>query len=68
MRRLTPYLFFLLAILAFGMIALSPDDSWQSDEIDPLRAVLIVAGVFLGAHAMRWAVGKVWQGRRDDGE
>lgn len=53
MRGLTPYIFFLLVILAFGMIALQPDDSWQTDEVDMLDAVLITAGVLIGAHVLR---------------
>lgn len=53
MRRLTPYIFFLLAIIAFAMIALEPDDSWQSEEVDVLDAVLITAGVLIGAHLLR---------------
>ena len=53
MGRLTPYIFFLLAILAFVMIALQPDDSWQTEEVDMLDAVLITAGVLIGAHLLR---------------
>ena len=53
MRHLSPYLFFLLAVLGLGMIALAPDDQWQSEEVDVLDAVLIIGGVFLAAHALR---------------
>ncbi|MXO47005.1 hypothetical protein GRI69_01850 [Erythrobacter vulgaris] len=53
MGRLTPYIFFLLAVLAFAMIALQPDDSWQTEEIDMVDAVLITAGVLIGAHLLR---------------
>ena len=51
--RITPYLFFALAALALSLIALSPNDDWHSAEVDPLNAVLIVAGVFIGAHLLR---------------
>lgn len=53
MRRLTPYLFFLLAIIAFAMIAFQSDDSWQTQEVDMLDAVLITGGVLIGAHLLR---------------
>ena len=51
--RLTPYIFFLLAIIAFVMIAFQPDDSWQTEQVDALDAVLITAGVLIGAHLLR---------------
>ena len=51
--RLTPYIFFLLAIIAFVMIAFQPDDSWQTEEVDMLDAVLITGGVLIGAHLLR---------------
>ncbi|QZD94930.1 hypothetical protein [Qipengyuania gelatinilytica] len=53
MRRLTPYIFFLLAIIAFAMIAFDKDDSWQTEQVDALDAVLITAGVLIGAHLLR---------------
>lgn len=53
MRRLTPYIFFLLAIMAFAMIAFDSDDSLQTEEVDTLDAVLITAGVLIGAHLLR---------------
>lgn len=66
MQRITPYLFFILAALALAMIALDPDDSWQAEEVDMLDAVLITAGVLIGAHALRklagWAVSR-WKNR-----
>ena len=46
MRRLTPYIFFLLAII-------DKDDSWQTEQVDALDAVLITAGVLIGAHLLR---------------
>ena len=51
--RITPYLFFLIAVIAFAMIAFQPDDSWQSEQVDMLDAVLITAGVLIGAHLLR---------------
>lgn len=65
MRRLTPYIFFLLAIIAFAMIALDPDDSWQTEEVDLLDAVLITAGVLIGAHLLR-KLGQAFLARRKD--
>ena len=62
MGRLTPYIFFLLAVIAFGMIALEPDDSWQSDEVELLDAVLITGGVLIGAHVLRLAATKLYEG------
>lgn len=53
MRRLTPYIFFLLAVFAFAMISQQPDTGWQTEEVDPVQAVLIVAGVLIGAHVLR---------------
>ena len=53
MRRLTPYIFFLLAIIAVAMIAFDKDDSWQTEQVDALDAVLITAGVLIGAHLLR---------------
>ena len=51
--RITPYIFFLLAIIAFAMIAFRPDKSWQTEEVDMLDAVLITGGVLIGAHLLR---------------
>ena len=65
MRRLTPYIFFLLAIIAFTMIALDSDDSWQTEEVNLLDAVLITAGVLIGAHLLRKLV-QAWLVRRKD--
>ena len=53
MNRLSPYLFFVLAALTFAMVAFSDDDHWQSEEVSFLDSVLIVGGVFLGAHLLR---------------
>ena len=53
MTRLTPYLFFILAALAFVMVALSDDDAWQSQDVSLFNAVLIIGGVFLAAHGLR---------------
>ena len=68
MGRLSPYIFFLLAILAFGMIAFQPDKSWQTEQVDLLDAVLITAGVLIGAHVLRklgQALYKRWQERQE---
>ena len=65
MRRLTPYIFFILAIFAFAMIALDSDDSWQTEEVNLLDAVLITAGVLIGAHLLRKLV-QAWLVRRKD--
>lgn len=51
--RITPYLFFLIAILALVMIAFDDDQSWQTEEVDLLDAVLVTAGVLIGAHLLR---------------
>jgi hypothetical protein len=53
MDRLTPYIFFIVAILAIGMIALQDDGSWQTEEVDMFDAVLITGGVLIGAHLLR---------------
>ncbi len=53
MQRITPYAFFLVAILALGMVAFDTDDSWQTEEVDMLDAILITAGVLIGAHVLR---------------
>ncbi len=68
MGRLSPYIFFLLAILAFGMIALQPDESWQTEQVNMVDAVLITAGVLIGAHVLRkvgQAVYKRWKDRQE---
>ncbi|GAB5351239.1 hypothetical protein [Qipengyuania sp. 483] len=68
MGRLSPYIFFLLAILAFGMIALQPDESWQTEQVNMVDAVLITVGVLIGAHVLR-KVGQVvykrWKDRQE---
>ena len=56
MSRLSPYLFFLIAMLGLGMIALSSDDQWQTEDVNVFEAALIIGGVFLAAHALRWLV------------
>ncbi|MAM37270.1 MAG: hypothetical protein CL949_01900 [Erythrobacter sp.] len=68
MGRLSPYIFFLLAILAFGMIALQPDESWQTEQVNMVDAVLITVGVLIGAHVLRkvgQAVYKRWKDRQE---
>ena len=50
---ITPYLFFLLAIIALAMMAFDKDQSWQAEEVDITHAVLITAGVLIGAHILR---------------
>ena len=65
MRRLTPYIFFILAIFAFAMIALDTDDSWQTEEVNLLDAVLITAAVLIGAHLLRKLV-QAWLVRKKD--
>ena len=68
MGRLSPYIFFLLAILAFGMIAFQPDESWQTEQVNMVDAVLITVGVLIGAHVLRkvgQAVYKRWKDRRE---
>ena len=51
--RITPYLFFLIAIIALAMIAFDDDRSWQTEEVDIFDAVLVTAGVLIGAHLVR---------------
>lgn len=68
MGRLSPYIFFLLAILAFGMIALQPHESWQTEQVNMVDAVLITVGVLIGAHVLRkvgQAVYKRWKDRQE---
>ncbi|MBX7457848.1 hypothetical protein K3152_06285 [Qipengyuania sp. 1NDH17] len=51
--RITPYLFFLVAVIALAMVAFDDDQSWQTEEVDMLDAVLVTAGVLIGAHLLR---------------
>ena len=51
--RITPYLFFLIAIIALAIIAFNDDQSWQTEEVDMFDAVLVTAGVLIGAHLVR---------------
>ena len=51
--RITPYLFFLIAVIALVMIAFDDDQSWQTEEVDMFDAVLVTAGVLIGAHLVR---------------
>ena len=51
--RITPYLFFLIAIIALAMIAFDDDQSWQTEEVGMFDAVLVTAGVLIGAHLLR---------------
>lgn len=62
-ERLTPYIFFLLAAGAFVMIAIQGDGALE-EPVDPLRAVLVVIGVFAGAHILRALVARLL-GKRD---
>lgn len=57
--RLSPYIFFLLAAGAFAMIAVQGEES-LTEPVDPLRAVLIVVGVFAGAHILRALVARLF--------
>ena len=52
MQRLTPYLFFTLALAGLVWVAIRGDTGFE-EEVDPLTAVIVVAGVFLTAHALR---------------
>ncbi|MXO50020.1 hypothetical protein GRI42_01730 [Erythrobacter gaetbuli] len=63
MQRITPYLFFILAAAALVMIAVKGDAGFE-EEVNPLQAVLVVAGAFAGAHALRFLV-KRWMAARD---
>ena len=65
MQRLTPYLFFTIAALGLAMVALDQDQSWQTEEVDTLDAVLIIAGVFIGAHLLRKLAGFLYGRLRD---
>lgn len=66
MQRITPYLFFILAAAALVMIAVKGDAGF-GEEVNPLQAVLVVAGAFAGAHALRFLV-KRWMADRGDDE
>ena len=57
MNRLTPYIFFLVVVIGFAMIALDNDQSWQTEQVDMLDAVLVIAGVLAGAHVLRKVAG-----------
>ena len=65
MQRLTPYLFFLVAALALAMVAFDQDQNWQTEEVELLDAVLIIAGVFIGAHFLRKLAGFLYARMRD---
>lgn len=66
MQRITPYLFFVIAAGAFAMIALDSDQSWQTQEISPLRAVIIVGVTFAGAHLLRVLVTRYFSKKEKD--
>ena len=63
-ERLTPYLFFVLCAAALVMFAVQGDAGFE-EEVDPLQAVLVVAGAFIAAHGLRHVIGR-WFGRRKD--
>ena len=66
--RITPYLFFLLAVIALAMIAFDDDQSWQTEQVDMLDALLVTAGVLVGAHLLRKVVESLfarWKDRRE---
>lgn len=65
MQRITPYAFFLIAIIGLAMVAFDKDDSWQTEEVDMLDAVLITAGVLIGAHVLRKLVGRLYARSKD---
>lgn len=65
MRRLTPYLFFLLAAAGLLMVAIKGDAGFE-DEVDPLQAILVIGGVFIGAHALRHIMIRVLENRQED--
>lgn len=66
MQRITPYLFFILAAVALVMIAVQGDAGFE-EEVNPLQAVLVVAGAFAGAHLLRFLVKRWMAGRGGDG-
>ncbi|SFP24998.1 hypothetical protein [Qipengyuania nanhaisediminis] len=65
MQRLTPYLFFTLAVAGLVWIAIRGDAGFD-EEVDPLTAVIVVAGVFLAAHALRHLAARLF--RKTDGK
>ncbi|MBX7527331.1 hypothetical protein [Qipengyuania vesicularis] len=65
MQRITPYAFFLIAVIGLAMVAFDKDDSWQTEEVDMLDAVLITAGVLIGAHLLRKRVGWIYARSKD---
>lgn len=66
MQRLTPYLFFTLAVAGLAWVAIRGDAGFD-EEVDPLTAVIVVAGVFLTAHALRHLATRLFRdtGARD---
>lgn len=48
------------------MIALDSDQSWQTQEISPLRAVIIVGVTFAGAHLLRLLVTRYFSKKEKD--
>ncbi len=66
-ERLTPYIFFLLAGAAFALIAVQGDSALE-EPVDPMRAVMVVIGVFAGAHILRALVSRLLNNRdKSDG-
>ena len=65
MQRITPYAFFLIAVIGLAMVAFDKDDSWQTEEVGMLDAVLITAGVLIGAHLLRKLVGWIYARSKD---
>ena len=65
MQRLTPYLFFIIAALGLAMVAVDQDQSWQTEEVDTLDAIIVIAGVFIGAHLLRKLAGFLHGRMRD---
>ena len=62
MQRLTPYLFFTLAATGLVWVAIRGDAGFH-EEVDPLTAVIVVAGVFLAAHALRHLAARLFSNR-----
>ncbi|MBX7514761.1 hypothetical protein K3179_09410 [Qipengyuania sp. GH38] len=60
MQRLTPYLFFTLAIAGLAWIAIKGDTGFD-EEVEPLTAVIVVTGVFLTAHALRHLAARLFR-------
>jgi len=63
MQRLTPYLFFTLAAAGLAWVAIRSDTGFD-EEVDPLTAVIVVAGVFLAAHALRHLATRLFRKRK----